>query len=179
MDIRFSKARIVNGWLCLKPDNLPIAAEFADKADGTYTATIRKQRRSMTANAYSWLLIGKLASVLKKPSEEIYREIVQNIGDNFDVLAMRTEAVLEFKKHWEARGLGWQVVRIGEHDLRGYEEIAAYYGSSIYDTRQMSALIDLVVQECKEQGIETLPKHKLDGMVEAWSEQKNKSTCDS
>ena len=178
MDIRFTAARIVNGWLCLKPENLPLAAEFADKADGTYTATIRTGRRSMTANAYAWVLIGKLASKLKTPSEDIYKELVQNIGDNFDVMAMRTEAIPEFTKHWEARGIGWQVVRMGEHDLRGYEEIAAYYGSSIYDTRQMSDLIDLVVQECKEQEIETLPPHKIHGMVEAWSEKKNKSTGD-
>ena len=180
MDIRFAAARIVNGWLCLKPENLPLAAEFAEKAEGTYTATIRAKRRSMTANAYAWVLIGKLASKLKTPSEDIYRELVQNIGDNFDVMAMRTEAIPEFKRHWEARGLGWQVVRVGEHDLRGYEEIAAYYGSSIYDTRQMSDLIDLVVQECREQGIETLPPHKIQGMVERWGNaQKNKSTDDN
>jgi hypothetical protein len=171
MDIRFTAAKIIHGWLCIKPTNLPLAAEFAGKADGTYTATIRKQRRSLTANAYAWLLIGKLASALKKSSEEIYREIVQNIGDNFDVLAMRTEAIPEFKRHWEAHGLGWQVVTIGEHDLRGYEEIAAYYGSSIYDTRQMSTLIDLVVQECREQGIETLPPHQIQGMVERWKRE--------
>lgn len=179
MDIRFTAARIVNGWLCLKPENLPMAAEFAEKADGTYTATIRKQRRSMTANAYAWVLIGKLASKLKLPSEDIYKEVVQNIGDNFDVMAMRTEAIPEFTKHWEARGLGWQVVRIGEHDLRGYEEIAAYYGSSIYDARQMSDLIEIVVQECREQEIETMPPHSIQNMVERWGNaQKNKGTSD-
>lgn len=170
MDIRFTAARIVNGWLCIKPENLPMAAEFAEKADGTYTATIRTGRRSMTANAYAWVLIGKLASKLKTPSEDIYKELVQNIGDNFDVMAMRTEAVSDFKRHWEARGLGWQVVTIGEHDLRGYEEIAAYYGSSIYDTRQMSDLIDLVVQECREQGIETMSERELSLLKGRWSD---------
>lgn len=179
MDMRFTGARIVNGWLCVKPENLPMAAEFAEKADGTYTATIRKQRRSMTANAYAWVLLGKLASVLHRPSVEIYRELVQNVGDNFEVLAMPAEAVDSFKAHWESNGLGWMVVRIGEHALRDYDEVAAYYGSSVYDTRQMSVLIDLVVQECREQEIETLPQHKIHGMVERWGNaQKDKGTSD-
>ena len=30
-----------------------------------------------------------------------------------------------------------------------------YYGSSVYDTKQMSALIDHIVQDCKALGIET------------------------
>lgn len=171
MDIRFTAAKIIHGWLCIKPTNLPLAAEFADKADGTYTATIRKQRRSLTANAYAWVLIGKLSAKLKRPSNEIYREIVRNIGDNFEVLAMPAEAVEGFTARWESNGIGWMVVRIGEHVLRGYDEVAAYYGSSVYDTRQMSDLIDLVVQECREQGIETLPPHQIQGMVERWKRE--------
>ena len=80
MDIRFTGARIVNGWLCVKPENLPMAAEFAEKASGTYTATIRKQRRSMTANAYAWVLIGKLASKLKLPSRTFTRKSCRTSG---------------------------------------------------------------------------------------------------
>ena len=179
MDIRFTAAKIIRGWLCIKPTNIPLAAEFAGKADGTYTATIRKQRRSLTANAYAWVLIGKLSAKLKRPSNEIYREIVRNIGDNFEVLAMPAEAVDGFAARWEYNGIGWMVVRIGEHVLRGYDEVAAYYGSSVYDTRQMSALIDLVVQECQEQDIEVLPPHKIAGMLGEWDAEKNKSTGDN
>lgn len=170
MDIRFTAAKIIHGWLCIKPTNLPLAAEFAGKADGTYTATIRKQRRSLTANAYAWVLIGKLSAKLKRPSNEIYREIVRNIGDNFEVLAMPAEAVEGFTARWGANGIGWMVVRIGEHALRGYDEVAAYYGSSVYDTRQMSDLIDLVVQECREQGIETMSERELSLLKGRWSD---------
>lgn len=178
MQLRFKTAKVVNGYLCIKPNNLPAAAEFVDtmKEGAEYTATLRRQGRSLTANAYAWTLMGKLAAKLNESVNEIYRNIILEIGDNFEVLAMPSEAVDDFCAHWESNGIGWMVVRIGEHALRGYDEVAAYYGSSVYDTKQMSDLIDLVVQECREQGIETLPPNKLAAMKEEWMDIRAKQT---
>lgn len=44
-----------------------------------------------------------------------------------------------------------------------------YYGSSTYDTRQMSQLIDSLVQDCKALDIETMAPDKLAAMMEAWN----------
>ena len=52
--------------------------------------------------------------------------------------------------------------------LPGCTNVVLYYGSSTYDTAQMSRLIDMAVQACVEQGIETLPPEKLAGMMEEW-----------
>ena len=52
--------------------------------------------------------------------------------------------------------------------MRGCRNLAAYHGSSVYDTKQMSRLIDNLVQDCKEIGIETLPPEKLSLLVEDW-----------
>ena len=46
--------------------------------------------------------------------------------------------------------------------------IRAYYGSSTYNSKQMSRLIDMAVQDCREQGIEVLPPERLAGMMEEW-----------
>lgn len=46
--------------------------------------------------------------------------------------------------------------------------IRAYYGSSQYSTKQMSRLLDSIVQDCKDLGIETLPPEKLAAMKEEW-----------
>lgn len=46
--------------------------------------------------------------------------------------------------------------------------VQLFYGSSAYDTAQMSRLIDNIVQECKAQGIETMPTEKLDRLKEMW-----------
>lgn len=49
--------------------------------------------------------------------------------------------------------------------------VCAYYGSSTYDTAQMSRLIDLVVQECRQQDIETLTERELSLLKEGWRAQ--------
>ena len=56
----------------------------------------------------------------------------------------------------------------GKSKLEGYENVFAYYGSSTYNTTEMSRLIDYVVDEAKELGIETLPPEQLNAMKESW-----------
>ena len=43
-------------------------------------------------------------------------------------------------------------------------------GSSDYDTAQMSRLIEIIIQECKAQGIETMTPRELDALVSRWGE---------
>jgi hypothetical protein len=57
---------------------------------------------------------------------------------------------------------------MGKSRISGYRNLRAYYGSSTYDTRQMSALIDTLVQDCKALDIETLSDEKLSAMMEGW-----------
>ena len=44
----------------------------------------------------------------------------------------------------------------------------AYYGSSDFDSLEMSRLIDNCIQDCMAVGIETLPEEKIQLMKEAW-----------
>ena len=46
--------------------------------------------------------------------------------------------------------------------------VVLYYGSSTFDTQQMSRLIDGLVQDCRALGLETLPPDKLALLKEAW-----------
>lgn len=48
-------------------------------------------------------------------------------------------------------------------------ELPCWYGSHVYDTKQMSRLIDAIVRDCKDAGIETLPPDKLGAMMEEWA----------
>lgn len=50
----------------------------------------------------------------------------------------------------------------------GYVNVMSYYGSSVYEPAQMSRLIDLVVHDCKEFGIETLTPSELARLKEEW-----------
>jgi hypothetical protein len=46
--------------------------------------------------------------------------------------------------------------------------LQAYYGSSVYDTAEMSRLIDEAVSEAKRLGIETKPQWEIDSMLKEW-----------
>ena len=133
-------------WLCIQTNK---ARQVLDvlKEGKAYDVEIKEHRekRSLDANAYFWVLVDRLAEKTRIPKTEIYRR----------------------RNGWEHNGLGWQTDTMPSK-IPGCTNVILYYGSSTYNTRQMSHLIDMAVQDCVEQGIETLPPDKLAGMMEEW-----------
>ena len=70
-------------------------------------------------------------------------------------------------------GLGWVTETIPSK-LDGFTNVLAYYGSSMYNTAEMSKLIDLIVQECQQLGIETKNPKELQSLLESWSKNEQK-----
>ena len=124
-------------------------------------------RRSLDANGFYWLLCGKLAEKTGVGTAEIYRNHVRNIGGNCEGYCGKTEAVEKLIKAWEKNGLGW-IAETTPSKLEGCTNAILYYGSSTYDSRQMSRLIDQMVQDCKEPGIQTETPAEIARMCEAW-----------
>ena len=69
---------------------------------------------------------------------------------------------------WSQRGLGWQVEEF-DSKLPDCTNLVLYYGSSTYDTRQMSALIDSLVQDARAIGIETRPQEEIDSLIRSFN----------
>ncbi len=124
-----------------------------------------KNKRSKDANAYFWELCGTLAAVIRRSPESIYRELIKDVGGNYAVLCLQSKAAETFIANWESRGIGW-VCDTTDSKLAGCVNVIAYYGSSTYDTAQMSRLIDLIAEECKAQGIETATPEELSLIME-------------
>lgn len=124
--------------------------------EGELTVSVgkRKRRRTLTQNAYLWVLIGKLAEKLGIGKSEVYRNHIRDCG-SYEVVPIKAEAADRFERIWEGRGLGWACERI-DSKLEGFVNIIAYYGSSTYDSKEMARLIDSVVRDCEEQGIQTM-----------------------
>nr|DAK78411.1 MAG TPA: NinB protein [Caudoviricetes sp.] len=158
-------------WLSLRVKFPALAKKFMESIkDGLYVAEIKEYRkkRSLDANAYFWLLAGKFAAKVRIPVDTIYRQYIRDIGDNFEIVPVRTDAKDRWVKNWESRGLGWLCNDLETSKLDGYTNIVCYYGSSTYDTAQMSRLIDLVVQDCKDQDIETATPEQLALIKDGW-----------
>ena len=158
-------------WLSLKVENPFEARRFlATKKEKKYVADIKeyRERRSLDANAYMWVLVGKLSGKLGLPPEEIYRAAIRDVGDNYEVMPVRNDALERWKAIWQSNGLGWLCEEIGPSKLDGYTNVRNFYGSSAYDKAQMSRLIDNIVQDCKVQCIETLTPAELARLTEEW-----------
>ena len=125
------------------------------------------KKRSLDSNAYFWILVDKLSQRLNIPKDEIYQNAIRNIGGVSTTVCVQDEAVEELCHKWSKRGRGWQTETMPSK-IAGCTNVVLYYGSSAYDQKQMSSLIDNIVQDCKAVGIETLTPLELARLTEAW-----------
>ncbi len=135
-----------------------------------YDVSIKPKRakRSLDANAYLWALIGKLAERMCLMKTEVYKEYIKEMH-TCETVPIKEEKIDDWKRDWERGHDGWACIDIGEcKNFPGYHNIQCYRGSSTYDTKEMSQLIDMVVFDCKEQGIETLPPAELERLKAMW-----------
>lgn len=132
------------------------------------------KKRSLNANAYMWELLDNLSEALNVSSEKIYQRLVRDVPGNRFICPIETERVEEFKSVWASKGLGWFCHELRDSKHEGYTVMMGYYGSSEYDTKKMSRLIDLVVQECQQAGIETATPEQLERMKLEWDKKDEK-----
>jgi hypothetical protein len=130
-----------------------------------------REKRSLDSNAYAWVLMDKIAEKTNTTKEHVYKEIIKRVGV-FEILPLKDVAVEKFIKNWQSKGLGWVCDNLGSSPkLEGFTKIVAYYGTSTYDTKEMSRFIDEVVSEAQELGIQTETPDKIEEMKSLWSTQ--------
>lgn len=139
-----------------------------DSKEYTIEVKEKKKKRSLNSNSYAWVLLGKLAEKLRIPKTDIYRNYVKEIGGNTkDIVCVQDKALDKLRSAWESNGLGW-VTDTLPSKIDGCTNVILYYGSSTYDVEQMSRLIQLIVQDCKQFGIPTYDREELDRLVQEW-----------
>lgn len=141
------------------------AGKIDSEAEYTVSIKRRKKKRSLDANAYMWVLLKELAFKVENSPIELYKYYVRGFGQYY-VIPVREDALEAFSKVWSSHGIAWFVDDVGPcRRTAGYHNVKAYYGTSEYDTKSMSRLIDEVVLDCKAQGIETMSKKEIDNLL--------------
>lgn len=166
-----SEAKMDNGWLCLKTqpsEALKWLVKF--KAGKNYEITLTRQKRSIDANALCWVMLDKLSEALQAPKEELYRRYIKDMGGVSDILCVPNKAVDKFRKEWESKGIGWQTETIPIR-TEGCMGVIVYYGSSSFDTHQMSRLINLICEDSRSIGLEVRPQEEIESLLEAWNDK--------
>ena len=160
IDFKTSKAKIS---LLLDTKQLDIVEEL--KNENKLNIELKKYRkhRSLDANSYFWKLLTELCELAEIDTTEEYKRRFR----------IETDDVKTFEKVWTDRGIAWFCEIADTEYLENVEFkiINAYYGSSSYNSKQMSRLIDGVVQDCKIYGIETKPQAEIESLLKEWDKK--------
>lgn len=130
-----------------------------------------REKRSLDANNYAWRLISEIAENQGIPKEDVYRQYIKDIGVCRQI-EIDEKAVDTLIHSWQLHGIGWVADKLDYSKHEGFVLLNLYYGSSTYNTLQMSRLIDNIVQDCKALGIETRTPNEINSMLALWEERK-------
>ena len=123
---------------------------------------VKQKKRSNKANSYFWELLQKLCEEMNLDVIKEYRNRVKELGI-FKQWELDTINVPTFVHLWEERGIAWFVEKVEEIGKKTV--INAYYGSSSYNSKQFSRLLDNLIQDCRAVGIQTMDEIEIQELI--------------
>ena len=131
---------------------------------------VHREKRSRDANALLWACIGDITNALqaeeryeKTDKWEVYLKLLKRYG-KYTYIVAKPEAVDAVKKQWRETEV------VGEIDIHGTSgvQMLCYFGSSTYDTAEMSRLIDGTVSEMEQMGLQKPASSDIRRAIEEW-----------
>lgn len=125
-----------------------------------------RQKRSMDANALMWACLGQIASALNADKWDIYLKMLKRYG-KYTYICVKPSVVEAVKAQWR------ECEEVGEVDINGQKAIQmlCYFGSSTYDTKEFTVLLDGIINEMKDMGLETPTSEDMRRSIEQWEKQ--------
>ena len=159
-------------------DDLEYKPEMKNKYDGKKMKVEVKEnrgRRSLDANAYCWVLCDKIAAVkgLALKKVDVYRQAVRDYGVCENIL-LKNESVEKFVQNWNgdtSRYGKFADVMGASPNQPGYTWVRVYYGTSDYDSKEMSILLGMLITDAKDLGIDTITPAEADRLKSLWGER--------
>lgn len=123
-----------------------------------------RKKRSLDANALLWACLGDIASALRADKWDIYLKMLKRYG-KYTYICVKPKVVEAVKAQWR------ECEEIGKININGAEavQLLCYFGSSTYDTKEFSALLDGVISEMKEIGLAPPPSKHIKEALEQWT----------
>ena len=126
-----------------------------------------RKKRSLDANGLLWHCIGEIASVLRTDKWEIYLQMLKRYG-KYTYICVKPAVVEAVKAQWR------ECEEIGKININGTEavQMLCYFGSSTYDTKEFSVLLDGVISEMREIGLQPPTSEDMKRALEQWKGDK-------
>ena len=127
---------------------------YNQEKDKKFEIKEKREKRSLSQNSYAWELITKIGNILRLSKEEIYLQMLEDYGQSILIPVKKGEKPNGYFKYYK-----YETSSI----LNGKEAdwYKIYKGSSEFDSKEMTILIDGIIQECKQLGIETLTPDEI------------------
>lgn len=167
--------KLEGGWLMLKPSREEYGKAMAlarNHKGGQIDLDVKKHKkdRSLNANKFMWHLLRELSGVMRIPPMELYRGYIKDVGDNFEILAIKEDKVVDWNRHWCKGHYGRCTMDMGPcRTIPGYHYVMTFLSSSDYDVSQMSRLLDLIIEDCRSVGIEVMSERERSLLLEEWA----------
>lgn len=167
IDYKTRKAKIS---LVLDTDELEVIEQLKNENKLNIELKKWRQKRSLDANSYCWVLCDKIGKKLSDDGsivtkEQVYQNAILQIG-TFEPMIVQEKSFETFKRIWERQGLGFIVQEESRKDK--CIKVHCYYGSSTYDTKEMSLLIKSLVELAESLNIETKSQAEIDSLLRSW-----------
>lgn len=127
-----------------------------------------REKRSLNANAYFHVLVGKIAKATQQSETEIKRQLVFDYGVQLGAFVSESDvqpekAGVEYAK---------PIKDITSPKGKPCVEYMVYKQTHTLDTAEMARLIDGTVSEAQQLGIETKTPAELDKIKSLWASEK-------
>lgn len=127
-----------------------------------------KEKRSLNANAYFHVLVGKIAKAVQQSETEIKQQLVFDYGVQLGALILESDMLPEKAGVEYAKSLKEFTSPKGKPCI----QYMIYKQTHTLDTEEMARLIDGAVSEAQQLGIETKTPAELDKIKSLWASDK-------
>lgn len=162
--MQVTEVRVAGDELILKSPDFAEIRRFAyNFKAGNYEIERKRKKRSLDANALCWKLCTEIANVIRADKESVYVDMLKRYGQSEVVSVYSSVDVRGYFKYYDVFGKGW----IKDNEFTHYR---VYKGSSEYDTREMSILLEGIIDEAKMLDIEVISEREKSLLLQEWGQ---------
>lgn len=121
-----------------------------EQPEGRYECNRTKKKRTNTQNSYYWALLAQLAGVLGLSNDDLHFQLLQRYSTAQPFVTFKQVDVSKFMRYYEKRA---------ENDRCA--SYLFYTPSSEMDTKEFKRLLDGLISECQEVGIDTMSAEEV------------------
>ena len=159
-------------FIRLAVKEVPSGIDRFRDSDISLNLTLWREQRSLSANAYYWVLVSKIADAIGQNQSVVHNILLRRYGqlkiidgEPVTTLLLDTDEAEQAALEDEEQHLKPTSHLKEGKDGRIWRFYRVLKGSSQYDTKEMATLIDGAISEAREMGLETLPAWEIERMI--------------